>query len=99
MAQVGESNRVESPKRVPGPAVLEQLLPPLVGGLLILVALISLIGTAIRSPQPHDIPVGLVGPSAALQQISSSFGTAAPGAFQFTPYVAEQDARGALDAR
>jgi hypothetical protein len=63
------------------------------------VVFIGLIGTAIRSPQPHDIPVGLVGPSPAVQQISSSFGTNAPGAFQFTEYASEQDARAALDDR
>src|SRR5712691_8117762 len=78
---------------------IEPFLPPLVGGLLIVVVLIGLIGTAIKNPQPHDIPVGLVGPAPAVQQISSSFATAAPGAFQSTPYASEQDARAALDAR
>src|SRR6266851_3393126 len=80
-------------------AKLTRFLPPLIGGLLILVTLIGLIGTAIKNPQPHDIPVGLVGPAPAVQQISSSFATAAPGAFQFTSYASEQDARAALDAR
>src|SRR5712692_8115828 len=80
-------------------AKLTRFLPPLIGGLLILVTLIGLIGTAIKNPQPHDIPVGLVGPAPAVQQISSSFATAAPGAFQFTTYASEQDARAALDAR
>ena len=78
---------------------VEPFLPPLVGGLLIVVVLIGLIGTAIKNPQPHDIPVGLVGPAPAVQQISSSFATAAPGAFQFTTYASEQDARAAIDAR
>jgi hypothetical protein len=78
---------------------LELWLPPLAAGLLIVVALIGLIGTAIKNPQPHDIAVGLAGPAPAVQQISSSFGTAAPGAFHFTTYGSEQDARAALDAR
>ena len=78
---------------------LRGLVPPLIGGLLIVVVFIGLIGTAIRSPQPHDIPVGLVGPDPAVQQISSSFGANAPGAFQFTTYASEQDARAALDDR
>jgi len=63
------------------------------------VVFIGLIGTAIRNPQPHDIPVGLVGPAPAAQQISSSFGANAPGAFEFTTYASEQDARAALDDR
>ena len=78
---------------------LRGFVPPLVGGLVIVVVFIGLIGTAIRSPQPHDIPVGLVGPAPAVQQISSSFGANAPGAFQFTTYASEQDARAALDDR
>lgn len=78
---------------------LEPFLPPLVVGLLIVVVLIGLVGTAIKNPQPHDIPVGLVGPAPAVQQISSSFATAAPGAFDFTTFASEQDARAALDAR
>lgn len=80
-------------------AMLETFIRPLIGGLLIVVVLIGLVGTAIKNPQPHDIPVGLVGPASATQQISSSFSTAAPGAFQFTTYGSEQDARVALDER
>jgi hypothetical protein len=58
-----------------------------------------LIGTAIRDPRPHDIPVGLVGPAPVLQQMSAAFGAAAPGAFLFTSYGSEADARSALDSR
>ncbi|HEX7263706.1 MAG TPA: hypothetical protein VF383_05965 [Candidatus Dormibacteraeota bacterium] len=79
--------------------MLERFARPLVGGLFVLVALIGLIGSAIQNPKPHDITVGLVGPPPAVQQIESSFGTAAPGAFHFTAYASEQDARAALDAR
>jgi hypothetical protein len=80
-------------------ARLESFLRPLVGGLFVLVALIGLIGSAIQNPKPHDISVGLVGPPPAMQQIESSFATAAPGAFEFTSYASEQDARAALDTR
>jgi hypothetical protein len=79
--------------------MLERFARPLVGGLFVLIALIGLIGSAIQNPKPHDIAVGLVGPPPAVQQIESSFGTAAPGAFQFTSYASEQDARAALDTR
>lgn len=78
---------------------MEMLGPPVIGGLLLLIALLGLIGTAIRDPRPHDIPVGLVGPAPAVEQISSAFGTNAPGAFQFTTYGSEADARSALDSR
>jgi hypothetical protein len=56
-------------------------LRPMLGGLLIVVALIGLIGTAIKNPRPHDIRVGLVGPPPATQQISSGFAANLPGAF------------------
>src|SRR5881409_1582687 len=78
---------------------LETLVQPVVAGLLTLVTLIGLIGPAIKSPSPHDIPVGLVGPAPATQQIATAFATNAPGAFQFTTYGTETDARAAIDAR
>jgi hypothetical protein len=67
--------------------------------LVLLFTLIGLIGTAIRDPRPHDIPVGLVGPAPAVQQMSTAFASAAPGAFQFTSYASEADARAAIDSR
>jgi hypothetical protein len=78
---------------------MRRLVPPVIGGLLLLIALLGLIGTAIRDPRPHDIPVGLVGPAPAVQQISTAFATNAPGAFQFTSYGTEVAARSALDSR
>src|SRR2546428_13892539 len=77
----------------------QTILAPRVGGLLIVVALIGLIGTAIKNPQPHDIKVGLVGPTPALQQISTAFASNAPGAFAFTTYASEAAARAAIDDR
>src|SRR5438445_13072540 len=84
------------------PAVRNQIetyLQPVLAGLLALVTLIGLIAPAIKSPAPHDIPVGLAGPPPATQQISQAFATNAPGAFQFTTYGSEADARAAIDSR
>jgi hypothetical protein len=78
---------------------MERLLPPIVGGLLLMFALIGFIGTAIRDPHPHDIEVGLVGPAPAVQQISAAFATNVPGAFKFTSYGSEAGGRAALDSR
>src|SRR5207248_11608530 len=78
---------------------LETLVQPVVAGLVALVTLIGLIGPAIKSPSPHDIAVGLVGPPPATQQIAGAFATNAPGAFRFTTYGSETDARAAIDAR
>jgi hypothetical protein len=78
---------------------MARLVPPVIGGLLLLFALVGLIGTAISDPKPHDIPVGVVGPAAAVQQLSAGLGAAAPGAFQLKTYGSEADARAALDSR
>ncbi len=78
---------------------LETLVQPVVAGLVALVTLIGLIGPAIKSPSPHDIAVGLVGPPPATQQIAGAFATNAPGAFRFTTYGSETEARSAIHAR
>src|SRR5436189_274210 len=78
---------------------VETYVAPMVAGLLALVTLIGLIGPAIKSPSPHDIPVGLVGPAPAVEQISSAFATNAPGVFTFTTYGNEADAVAGIDSR
>ncbi len=74
---------------------LETLVQPVVAGLVALVTLIGLIAPAIKSPSPHDISVGLVGPPPATEQIAAAFANNAPGAFRFTTYASEADARAA----
>jgi hypothetical protein len=77
----------------------EAIVAPLVGGLVVMATLLGLIGTAIRDPKPHDIPVGVAGPAPAVQQLTAGVGTNAPGAFSFTAYASEAAARTALDNR
>jgi hypothetical protein len=78
---------------------VSQVVAPLVAGLLLLVTLLVLVGTAIHDPRPHDIAVGLVGPAPATQQISSAFAANAPGTFSFTTFSTEADAMAAVDSR
>src|SRR5438105_3781109 len=40
---------------------IETVAAPIAAGLVVLVTLLGLIGTAIRDPRPHDIPVGAAG--------------------------------------
>ncbi len=77
----------------------EAIVAPLVGGLVVMATLLGLIGTAIRDPKPHDIPVGITGPAPAVQQLTGGIGAKAPGAFSFTTYDSETAARTALDNR
>ncbi len=76
----------------------EAIAGPLMAGLVVLVTLIGLIGTAIRDPRPHDIPVGVVGPAGAVQPLTDALASKSPGTFDFTTYSSEADARSALDA-
>src|SRR5438105_306970 len=77
------------------PAVVETYVQPVVAGLLALVTLIGLIGPAIKSPSPHDIPIGIVSTSGQ----STFLSVASNGAFDVTTYDSEKAAREAIDAR
>lgn len=78
---------------------LEKTLGPLVGGIVVLLIFVGVLGTATHDPRPHDIAIGLSVPAPLAQQITGSFGAAAPGAFKFTTYETEASARAAIDAR
>jgi hypothetical protein len=76
-------------------ALAETYVQPVVAGLLVLVTLIGLIGPAIKSPQPHDIPVGIVSPPG--QSPAASFAPSGP--FKVTTFDSEAAARAAIDSR
>ena len=78
---------------------VQAVVAPIVVGLVVLVALLGLIGTAIRDPKPHDVQVGLVGPDEAVTPLRSALDARAPGTFDFTTYGSEGAARAALDRR
>ncbi|MEW5989736.1 MAG: hypothetical protein AB1736_00125 [Chloroflexota bacterium] len=78
---------------------LERWVRPIVAGLAVLVTLLLVVGAAIRDPRPHDIPVGVSGPPAAIDPIVAGFGQNAPGTFAFTTYGSESDALAAIDER
>src|SRR2546426_5024862 len=78
---------------------IETVAAPIAAGLVVLVTWLGLIGTAIRDPRPHDIPVGVAGPAQAAAQITGAFDSKAPGTFKFTTYDSEEQATSALDAR
>jgi hypothetical protein len=72
---------------------------PAAAGLVALFTLIAVIGFAIRSPQPHQIPLGVVGPPAEVAQLSAGLTAKAPGALLLTAFPSEQAARAAVDGR
>ncbi|GIG65863.1 ABC transporter permease [Phytomonospora endophytica] len=73
-------------------------------GMLLAVALLtalfagSFIG-AMHKPEPHDVPIAVVGPEQAVTQIQSALDAKADGAFELSAYATETDAREALDGR
>jgi hypothetical protein len=77
----------------------ERTVAPVAAGLLVLVALLGLIGTAIKNPRPHDLAVGIAGPAPVVQQIVRGFSSNAPGAFRFTTFATAEAARSAIDQR
>ena len=72
----------------------ETYVQPLAAGLLVLVTLIGLIGPAIKNPQPHDIPIGLVQVPGQSQGVFVF-----NGPFKVATYDSESAARAAIDSR
>lgn len=99
MEPVGIQRRDEPSGRPMPVRELGAVVRPVLAGLAVLLLLIGLIGYAIHDPRPHGIPVGLVGPAAAVGQLQHGVQTTAPGAFTFTTYASEDSARSALDSR
>ncbi|GII53431.1 membrane protein [Planotetraspora thailandica] len=54
---------------------------------------------ALHRPEPHDLPIAVVGPPQVAGQIAAALASRAPGAFSLTPYADEQSARDALAER
>ena len=81
------------------PQQFERTARPVIAGLVILFTLMLILGLGIRDPRPHDIPVGIAAPAPVAQQLTGGFEQAAPGAFAFTAYASEAEARRAIDDR
>ncbi len=58
-----------------------------------------LFATALHQPQPHDVPVGIVGPDMMTETVIAGVKANAPGAFAFTPYPSADEARSAIKER
>lgn len=70
------------------------------GIIVVITALIAILAVAFALPAvksaPHDVPIGVAGPSQLATQISDQIGHAAPGAFAVTVYSSEQALREAI---
>lgn len=70
--------------------------PPLGVGVVIIAIFLWILGAAIHSPQPHDVPLGIAGPTEAVAQVEKQLASKAPGAFDVTTYDNLDSARQAL---
>ncbi|WP_327714529.1 ABC transporter permease [Streptomyces sp. NBC_00490] len=76
-------------------------------GVLLPVAIVLVIGSifvsvflaAFHAPRPHDLPVGVVGTTQRLEQITGGLELGLPGGFEVKRYADENAARHALQAR
>jgi hypothetical protein len=70
------------------------------GVIVVITALIAILAVAFALPAvksaPHDVPIGVAGPSQLTTQISDQIGRTAPGAFAVTVYSSEQALREAI---
>lgn len=55
----------------------------------------SFLGT-FRNPEPHGVPVAVVGPTQVVQQLKAAIGQKKPGAFELSEYTSPDVARQAL---
>ncbi|SNS11781.1 hypothetical protein SAMN04488107_1451 [Geodermatophilus saharensis] len=65
---------------------------------LLTVVLTAFAWPAVRSA-PHDLPLAVAGPPAAVEQVTTALGSAAPGAFDVRPVGDEAAARAAIEER
>ena len=75
------------------------MLVPVVIALLISVFFVTLFLLALRSPTPHDLRVGVTGPSAATAEVQQAVYTAAPGALDLSVYPNPGAAQAAVEHR
>jgi len=75
----------------------------MVGAMVVAVVMVFLFvwffGAALHRPQPHDVPVGIVGPELLKERVVAGAQANAPGAFSFQSLSSAADARSAIEDR
>jgi hypothetical protein len=72
---------------------LRPLVAPAVAALALLFAFTGLFTTAYRDPEPHELPVAVVGPSTMAGNVQAQLDRSAPGAFDVERYATAATAR------
>lgn len=75
------------------------VLAPVAIALLISIFFVTLFLTAFRSPTPHDLRVGITGPSSATDRLRQNVAASAPGALDLRDYTDPGAAQAAVEDR
>lgn len=98
-APTASSSRQNAPAGTPSVSTTRGVVTPVVIALVISVFFVTLFLLAFRSPTPHDLQVGLTGPTSATEQLRQTVADRAPGMLDFRDYSALADAQAAVEHR
>ena len=72
---------------------------PLIISLGMVFLFVWLFSAALHQPQPHELPIGFVGPAMALPSVEAGLEANAPGAFRLSTFASADEARTAIRER
>ncbi|MCK2215631.1 ABC transporter permease [Actinomadura sp. ATCC 31491] len=75
------------------------ILVPTLVGLVIGTLFVTIFLAAFHTPEPHDLPVGIVGPAGQVEGVERALAATAPGTIAFTGYASAAAARDAVEHR
>src|SRR4051794_11969316 len=76
--------------------LIQRLLPAVVAGLVVSFSFVALFTSALHTPRPNALDVGVMGPPAVAGQVQLKLGQAVRGGFDVHTYADEASARSAL---
>ena len=71
----------------------------ILGSVVFAALLVTLVLSAFHQPQPHELPVGVVGPARVARHLQAALDAHAPGAFDLRSYPGVAGARTAITHR
>lgn len=82
-----------------GPSVMKSVVNPTVTGLVIGILFVTVFLAAFHAPEPHNLPVGIVGASQQVKAVEQAVAENAPGKLEFITYDSAAEARDAVEHR
>lgn len=82
-----------------GPSTRTSIAIPAIVGLVIGTVFVTIFLAAFHAPEPHDLPIGIVGSAEQIASVEQALDENAPGAIAFTVYDSADDAVAAIEHR